>query len=53
MPLAVFEKFLHDLHIELDKLEFQHYDLENTVCRVSTHSGSRLDPGLHWSPRRT
>jgi hypothetical protein len=35
MSLAVFEKFLHDLHTELDKLEFQHYDPDNTVRRVS------------------
>ena len=34
MSLAVFEKFLLDLHTELDKLEFQHYDPEDTVRRA-------------------
>ena len=32
MSLLVFEKFLVDLHTELDRLEFQHYDPDNTVC---------------------
>jgi len=31
MSLLVFEKFLVDLHTELDRLEFQHYDPDNTV----------------------
>jgi len=31
MSLLVFEKFLVDLHTELDRLEFQHYDPNNTV----------------------
>ena len=36
MSLVVFDKFLHDLHSELDKLEFQHYDPDSTVRSART-----------------